>query len=479
MPRLIVALLLTVLLRAASPLPPVYDRWLKEQVPYLITDEERKAFIALPDDASRDRFIEQFWEARNPVRGSGRNPYKEEIERRLAYANQTFGRESGTPGWRTDMGRTWIVFGKPESRVPLKGYSQLYPLELWMYSNNTGSRALPGFFYILFFMPDDIGEYRYYKPFIDGPLSLVRGTQFRSNRDVYKFLQSIRGDVAHAAFSLIPSEPLDTDEFRPSMTGDALVARIQDWANTPDQVARVREGRTSTAQVQSLLSLPADRPLTADVLPLAGFDGSWWLDYGVLVDKPDYGQRDGEQLRVNAGFRLFTPKGDLIIEDNEQRAFHAFNASGEFVPFVLANRIPIVPGSYRLEITLTNAGTSRIYKADRQVAAAAPKGLTLSPPVLAAAAARAQGDEADAPFRFAGVQFVPIVDARFHSRAPLRTLIEVQSPVESVQDVSLEYVIAHLTDRDQRVIMTDRISSTEFRSGILLKSRSLSLEKLM
>ena len=92
------------MLRAASPLPPVYDRWLKEQVPYLITNEERKAFLELPDDASRDRFIEEFWEARNPVRGSGRNPYKEEIERRLAYANQTFGRESGTPGWRTAWG---------------------------------------------------------------------------------------------------------------------------------------------------------------------------------------------------------------------------------------------------------------------------------------------------------------------------------------------------------------------------------------
>ena len=265
------------------------------------------------------------------------------------------------------MGRTWIVFGKPDSRVPLKGYSQLYPLELWMYSNNTGSRALPGFFYVLFFMPGDIGEYRYYKPFVDGPLSLVRGTQFRSNRDVYKLLQSIRGDVAHAAFSLIPSEPLDTDDLRPSMTGDALVARIQDWANSPDQVARIREGRMSAAHVQSLLSLPGRPPALGRCLPWP-LDGSWWLDYALLVDKAEYGERDGDRLQVNAGFRLFTLSGDLIVEDNEKRAFHAFEPGGGFVPFVLANRIPIVPGSYRLEITLSNAATSRIYKLERQVA---------------------------------------------------------------------------------------------------------------
>ena len=54
----------------------------------------------------------------------------------------------------------------------------------------------------------------------------------------------------------------------------------------------------------------------------------------------------------------------------------------------------------------------------------------------------------------------------------------MQFPVESAQDVSLDYVIANLADREQRVIMKDRISATEFRSGILLKSKTLPLEKL-
>jgi GWxTD domain-containing protein len=462
----------------AAPLPQKYKRWLDEEVPYLIANYERKAFLELKDDPSRDRFIEEFWEARNPARGSGRNPYREEIERRLVYVNANFGRESGTPGWRTDMGRTWIMFGKPDSRVPLKGFSQLYPLELWMYSNNTGSHVLPGFFYVLFFMPNDIGEYRYYKPFTDGPMSLVRGSQFQTNQDVYRFLQSIRGDVAHAAFSLIPSEPLDTETFRPSMTGDALVARLQDWADTPDMVARVRQGHALVAHVESAISLASDQPLSADILPLAGFDGTWWLDYAVLVNNPEYGRRDGEHLLVNAGFRLLTPKGDLIIEDSEQRGYTAFGADGAFVPFVLANRIPIVPGEYRLEISLKNPASSRIYKIERPVSVSRSQDMALSTPILACVAERAGADGGDAPFRFGGVQFNPLVDGWASRVTPLRTLVEVRPGRGPARDVAVEYVIANITDRDQRITMNDRISAMEFRNGILLKARTIAIDKL-
>ncbi len=131
---------------------------------YIITDEERKAFLQLAGDADRDRFIDDFWEVRNPVRGSKQNLFKEEQYRRLQYANQTFGRHSNTPGWMTDMGRTYIEFGKPVSKVNFTGYGQIYPLELWFYENNTGETSLPPFFYVLFFIPEDIGEYVFIIP---------------------------------------------------------------------------------------------------------------------------------------------------------------------------------------------------------------------------------------------------------------------------------------------------------------------------
>jgi len=64
-------------------------------------------------------------------------------------------------------------------------------------------------------------------------MKLVRGTQFNGNRDVYKFLQPMGQDVAHAAFSLVPSEPVDLQNFQPDMSSDMLVARIQNYANNP------------------------------------------------------------------------------------------------------------------------------------------------------------------------------------------------------------------------------------------------------
>lgn len=161
-------------------------------------------FLRLPARDGRDQFIEQFWAIRNPARGSQINPYKEEHYRRLGYAKENFGTRSNTPGWQTDMGRTYVLFGKPTSQVKLTGYSQLYPLELWFYENRTGSLSLPPFFYILFFIPEGVGEYRYYHPLVDGPLKLVRGSQFNTNRDVFRALQPLGGDIAHAVFSWFP-----------------------------------------------------------------------------------------------------------------------------------------------------------------------------------------------------------------------------------------------------------------------------------
>src|SRR5260370_5399105 len=96
--------------KTKNTLPETYKRWLNEGVVYIITDEEKRAFLQLTTDSDRDRFIDEFWELRNPVRGSKLNSFREEHERRLQYANETFGRHSNTPGWMTDMGRAYIEF---------------------------------------------------------------------------------------------------------------------------------------------------------------------------------------------------------------------------------------------------------------------------------------------------------------------------------------------------------------------------------
>jgi GWxTD domain-containing protein len=89
-----------------------YKKWLNEDVVYIITPEERNAFLHLQTNEEREQFIEQFWQRRNPDPDSPDNTYKEEHYRRIAYANEHF--SSGIPGWKTDRGRIYIMYGPPD-----------------------------------------------------------------------------------------------------------------------------------------------------------------------------------------------------------------------------------------------------------------------------------------------------------------------------------------------------------------------------
>jgi GWxTD domain-containing protein len=83
-----------------------YKTWLDEEVPYIISDDERKAFLSLANDEEREAFIENFWQRRNPNPDSPENEFREEHYRRIQYANDHYA--AGKPGWKTDRGRIYI-----------------------------------------------------------------------------------------------------------------------------------------------------------------------------------------------------------------------------------------------------------------------------------------------------------------------------------------------------------------------------------
>jgi len=121
-----------------------YKKWLEEDVIYIITDAERAAFKQLSNDEERDNFIEAFWQRRDPTPDTEENEYKEEHYQRIAYANEHFA--AGVPGWKTDRGRIYIVFGKPDEieshpsggtyERPMEeggGETSTFPFEDWRY----------------------------------------------------------------------------------------------------------------------------------------------------------------------------------------------------------------------------------------------------------------------------------------------------------------------------------------------------------
>jgi GWxTD domain-containing protein len=90
-----------------------WNKWLKEDVAYIITDDERRAFRALTTDEEREHFVEQFWLRRDPTPGTPENEYKEEHYRRIGYVNSRFA-DQKLAGWKTDRGRIYITFGPPD-----------------------------------------------------------------------------------------------------------------------------------------------------------------------------------------------------------------------------------------------------------------------------------------------------------------------------------------------------------------------------
>lgn len=131
--------------KAKKELDNAYKDWLDMDVAWIITDAERDAFLRLSTNEEREQFIEQFWLRRDPTPDTPENEFKEEHYRRIAYANEHFA--SGVPGWKTDRGRIYIIWGKPDTmdqhptggfynRTPKEGGGETstFPFEDWTYN---------------------------------------------------------------------------------------------------------------------------------------------------------------------------------------------------------------------------------------------------------------------------------------------------------------------------------------------------------
>jgi len=137
---LLVALATGLRAQASPPAPqhgrPAFDKWLNEEVAYIITSEERDKFLQLQTDRQRREFVKHFWWLRQDWERPNRSAYKEEHYRRLAYANTHFA--SHIPGWKTDRGRFYIMFGPPDGIEAHPGGGGKPGSEHWHYRSVKG-----------------------------------------------------------------------------------------------------------------------------------------------------------------------------------------------------------------------------------------------------------------------------------------------------------------------------------------------------
>ncbi|MEQ1763323.1 MAG: GWxTD domain-containing protein [Pyrinomonadaceae bacterium] len=176
----------------------VIKDWIENEGSVLVTDAEARVFKNLKSDEERENFIEIIWRRRDPDPDTEENEFREEFYERIAYANANF--TSGKPGWKTDRGRIYIRWGKPdsvESRPSGGSYDRpsyhgggsttTYPFEIWFYRHlDTVGDGIE----VEFVDPTGTGEYRIARsPDEKDALAMVPGASRRDpndpNRDRY------------------------------------------------------------------------------------------------------------------------------------------------------------------------------------------------------------------------------------------------------------------------------------------------------
>ena len=191
-------------------LPQQYQEWFK-LVGYVIQPVERDVFMKLANNRDRDIFIETFWKQRDPTPGTPENEYKDELVKRFQYVNQQFGRGRSTTreGWRTDMGRIYMVLGAPQSIEHFEASIGLAPCQSWTYYGDA-RRGLPPQFILLFYQRGGIGEYKLYDPVSDGPARLIldqkKITDPMDYEAMYDIIMDLQPTLAEISITRIPGE---------------------------------------------------------------------------------------------------------------------------------------------------------------------------------------------------------------------------------------------------------------------------------
>jgi GWxTD domain-containing protein len=484
-------------LRAVDPgknLSPRYRHWINEEVNYIIESEERKQFLALTSDAERDNFIKLFWDARNPSPGSDVNEYREEHYRRLAYANQYFGNINAQDGWRTDRGHIYIVLGEPKQKANYPESHNVRPLQIWFYE--APNPALPSHFYVVFYKRSIGEDYTLYSPYQDGPSRLVTGLEGKNdqknNLDIIK--RSLGNEVARTTISLIPTEPVDLNDYTPSMQSDVLLSTIKGLADNP-LTREMLAQRRGNERVTTSIFLGAN---TAALQPAVFRDasGRMTVDYLLSYGRPEQGivgimsdKRMGYSLTLQT--TVLTKDGKPIYVQNE-RLTGAVNESQATAArskrFGAESRVPLAPGDYQIVATLTNDLNHQAVRERTEITVPDPAQVTwgLSKVMVFSPQPPTRDAGGSLPFSVSGLRFVPkgVQQTSLHPGEPLRLLFQIWSKpsdpaTREGHKIKVHYVYGTMQAGQQTHQEDEEIDAANFdASGTMLTGRTLSTEGL-
>jgi GWxTD domain-containing protein len=468
-----------------------YKEWLERDVLYLITRQERDAFLRLTSDDARDKFIERFWEIHNPTPGTPASQYKEEHYKRLAYATEHFGKESGNQGWRTDMGRTYIVLGPPNQKRNYHDSQSIRPMEVWFYSNS--EQALPPFFSIAFYREDNFSEYKYYSPYFDGPEKLVT-TRGNTRLQAWQTIEQDGGaELGRIALSLMPDEPVDTQNATSSMQSDMMLSVLRDLANSPITIRALNLRQAAAGVSASLISTSEVMGLLA--IPLRDSAGLTRADYLLRFTRPE--DFSIAQLPGNKFYFQIAVRAQVFNSDNRllftQERTYTKNLSKDQVDrvadrvFGFGGSLPLPPGTYHVEFQLTDQVKKVSYRAKQDVTVPPipTKGFTVTAIVpFSGAKGIEEGDPGNVPFSFGGVKFDPMLkqETSFTAGSQINFFYQIWAAPNSWpaggedQKLKLSYSYGRPGARQDSQTIDDDVSKSQFDAhGSLVNGKEITV----
>lgn len=336
-----------------ATLSPELRTWLEDVSP-IMTKTERAVFGQLRTDADRDKFVRFFWRMRDPYPDTSENEFQKEYEERVRFADQNFGHYSPKRGSQTDRGYFYVVLGKPLERTHYTTQSSLWPLELWFYKG-AEEYGLPSYFYLIFYQPEGIGDFRLYSPTVEGPEKLVipnLGTSLTRSTAV-NAIKAVNGELAGASLSYLPS---DSGGGLASFSSDTIIASVRGLPEKKFSDSYARNYMTYKDYIETDYT---DNYL-ASVFQVRVFRtaGQSFLHWAIEPEKMNFATQ-GETIYASFEFilRLEDGAGRLVHETAEEiplRLTPEQYRAHERQRFSFQDLLAVAPGEYKALFLLKN-----------------------------------------------------------------------------------------------------------------------------
>jgi GWxTD domain-containing protein len=386
--------------KSPKDLPLQYRRWLEEEVVYIISPKERDVFLQLEADRERETFMKAFWKQRDETPDTEKNEFREEHYRRITYANQWFGRDTPTAGWRTDMGRIYVLLGEPKQIERFENIPELRPIVTWFF-DSMGDRGLPSAFNVVFFKPEGLNEYKIYSPIKNGPQNLLMhySGDATNYENAFYQLQEVEPAVAAVSLTLIPGDSTGVD--RPSMATEIMLSQsipASGYQKVKDDYAE------KLLRYKDIIEVDYTANYITSESVMGVFRDARGQAFVHLAIEPSRLNFETTSDGYRADMEI---EGRITDAANPARTIYQFNRS---VPlnvndsqlaamrgklFSYQDIFPLIPGRYRLNVLWKNKVSKEFASTEAEILVPKPDEFALQAPVL--------GNKADKASRYRGM----------------------------------------------------------------------------